>query len=148
MDTGETWDAYRRLLTGLTSDSKEEFRYEGARLWPDDVTDMLLPSVLCLADSISRFTGLGTVGYDFVLTENADPFPLQATASQDVPFHRTSPFVAEAFYSYVLPNRLDVTKVFEQAAQLLDAQYRLDGREPTANRPSVLNQGGPTQERT
>ena len=42
----------KRLLTGLATvevDKGNEFFYQGSKLYPDEVADLMLPSVLCLS---------------------------------------------------------------------------------------------------
>lgn len=150
-ETQQSWDSLNTLVSGLAEAEfgrGEQFVYDGARLYPEDVADMLLPSILCLAQGVSRYVGMGEFGYDYGLdAETKDAFPLSAfPAGKIAPFHRIAPFVVEAFDSYVLENRADIARVFEAAAQTIYPDFTLErntrvGREILA--VGVHQQQGP-----
>lgn len=128
---GRQWAALDQLVQGLVRaeiSKGEEFVYDGARLYPEEVSDILLPSMMCLADGVSRYVGLGTSGYEYGLeSDGRSAFPLYAKPPEEaVSFHRVAPFVVEVFDSFVLENRADVTRVFEKAAQSLNAEFSLE----------------------
>ncbi len=129
----KSWDSLNTLVSGLAEDEfgkGGQFVYDGARLYPEDVADMLLPSILCLAQGVSRYVGMGDFGYEYGFEpESKEAFPLVARASVEAglaPFHRVAPFVVEVFDSYVMENRADIARVFEAAAQILDEDFTLE----------------------
>lgn len=139
----KSWESLMTLVTGLAEREHAQgtqFLYDRARLFPEDVADMLLPSVICLAQGVSRYVGMGEFGYDYKLDpESKEAFPLVAVRNIDklAPFHRVGPFVVEVFDSYVLEHRADVARVFEAAAQSIHPDFTLErntrvGREATA----------------
>lgn len=138
-----SWESLNSLVTGLAEAEfgrgNGPFLYDGARLFPEDVGDMLLPSILCLAQGVSRYVGMGEFGYEYRIEQDADSaFPLVAKANgKPAAFHLVAPFVVEVFDSYVLENRADVARVFEAAAQNLHSDFTLErntrsGREGTS----------------
>lgn len=127
----KSWESLNTLVTGLAEkefEKGESFLYGGARLFPEEVADMLLPSILCLAQGISRYVGMGEFGYDFGFVKGTSAaFPLCATPTAPLaPFHLVAPFVVEVFDTYVLEGRADVARVFEAAAQTLDGDFSLE----------------------
>lgn len=129
--SGKGWDSLNTLVLGLAEEEfgkGEQFLYDGARLFPEDVADMLLPSILCLAQGVSRYVGMGEFGYDYGFDKGAkSAFPLYAAPSaQLAPFHLVAPFVVEVFDSYVMESRADIARVFEAAAQTLDSEFSLE----------------------
>lgn len=125
-----SWDAYEILVTGMARAEREKgeiFLYDGAPLYPEDVADMLLPSMICLAQGVSRYVGMGDLGYDCAFEEDSkDTFPLAVRrVGGGAPFHKVAPFLVEVFDSYVMENRADVARVFEAAAQTLDPDFTL-----------------------
>lgn len=105
----------------------KQFVYDGARLYPEDVADMLLPSILCLAQGMAEYVDMGEFGYEFdIKPESQDAFPLQASPRSRRTFHLVAPFVLDAFDSYVVEFRADVAKVFEAAAQLIYPDFTLE----------------------
>ena len=125
----------------------EQFVYDGARLYPEDVADMLLPSILCLAQGVSRYVGMGEFGYDYALDpETTEAFPLAASpVGQIAPFHRIAPFVVEAFDSYVIENRADIARVFEVAVQTIYPDFTLERNTRVGRESQVMGiqQQGP-----
>ena len=129
--TQSSWESLSTLISGLAEAEfgrGEQFVYDGARLYPEDVADMLLPSILCLAQGVARYVDMGDFGYDFdIEPESQGAFPLQASPKDRIaPFHLIAPFVVEAFDSYVIECRADVAKVFEAAAQLIYPDFALE----------------------
>lgn len=125
-----SWDAYEILVTGMARAEREKgeaFLYDGASLYPEDVADMLLPSMICLAQGVSRYVGMGELGYECVFEDDSeDAFPLAARrVGTEAPFHKVAPFLVEVFDSYVMENRADVSRVFEAAAQTIDPDFTL-----------------------
>jgi hypothetical protein len=117
-------DQLRRLLTGLADQAivrGEQFFYDGGELYADDVADIGLVAVLCIAQALSERTGLGGFGYEFELAAPANPiFPLHASPQGELPdFFRVAPFVAAVFYGEVLAARQDLTLLYRAAVQAL-----------------------------
>jgi len=120
----------RRLLTGLADQAivrGERFYYDGGALHADDVAEIGLTSVLCLAQDVSERTGLGNFGYEFQLGGEPNPvFPLHAKVIREHPdFFRVAPFVSEVFYGEVLDCKPDLALLFAAAARQLQAGYDL-----------------------
>ncbi|HDS1733919.1 hypothetical protein [Pseudomonas sp. BP8] len=121
-------DQLRRLLTGLADQAivrGEQFYYDDGELYADDVADIGLVAVLCIAQALSERTGLGGFGYEFELAAPANPiFPLHASPPDVLPdFFRVAPFVAAVFYGEVMAARQDLTLLYHAAVQSLQ-----DGR--------------------
>ena len=138
----QSWESLNTLVAGLAEAEfgrGEQFVYDGARLYPEDVADMLLPSILCLAQGVSRYVGMGEFGYDYALDpETTEAFPLAASpVGQIAPFHRIAPFVVEAFDSYVIENRADIARVFEVAVQTIYPDFTLE-RNTRVGRESLV----------
>ncbi|WP_028632682.1 hypothetical protein [Pseudomonas parafulva] len=117
-------DQLRRLLTGLADQAivrGEQFVYDGGALYADDVADIGLVSVLCLAQALSVSTGLGGFGYEFQLAAPANPiFPIHGTPPKEPPdFFRVAPFVAAVFHADVLDARTDLTLLYRAAERAL-----------------------------
>ena len=120
MDENQLEDQLRRLLTGLADQAivrGEQFIYDGGELYADDVADIGLVSVLCIAQALSERAGLGGFGYEFQLVAPANPvFPIHATAPEVLPdFFRVAPFVSAVFHSEVLNARQDLTLLYHAA---------------------------------
>ena len=149
-ETQQSWDSLNTLVSGLAEAEfgrGEQFVYDGARLYPEDVADMLLPSILCLAQGVSRYVGMGEFGYDYALDpETTEAFPLAASpVGQIAPFHRIAPFVVEAFDSYVIENRADIARVFEVAVQTIYPDFTLERNTRVGRESQVMGiqQQGP-----
>ncbi|NIF27687.1 hypothetical protein F3J44_15055 [Pantoea sp. Tr-811] len=122
MDENQLEDQLRRLLTGLADQAivrGEQFIYDGGELYADDVADIGLVAVLCLAQALSVRAGLGGFGYAFQLAAPANPiFPIHARRPQVLPeFSRVAPFVSAVFHAEVLDARQDLTLLYHAAAQ-------------------------------
>ena len=146
----QSWESLNTLVAGLAEAEfgrGEQFVYDGARLYPEDVADMLLPSILCLAQGVSRYVGMGEFGYDYALDpETTEAFPLDASpVGQIAPFHRIAPFVVEAFDSYVIENRADIARVFEAAVQTIYPDFTLERNTRVGRESQVMGiqQQGP-----
>ena len=146
----KSWESLNTLVSGLAEAEfarGEQFMYDGARLYPEDVADMLLPSILCLAQGVSRYVGMGEFGYDYALDpETTEAFPLAASpVGQIAPFHRIAPFVVEAFDSYVIENRADIARVFEVAVQTIYPDFTLERNTRVGRESQVMGiqQQGP-----
>lgn len=149
-EMGRNWEALETLVTGLAEaefGGGGQFLYDGARLFPEDVSEMLLPSIVCLAQGVCRYVDMGEFGYDYGFerdTKSAFPLVARPGGEKVAPFHLVAPFVVEVFDSYVLEHRNDVARVFEAAAQTLDPDFTLErvtreGRE----RARGIQQQGP-----
>ncbi len=131
METDTLDIAFRRLVCGLADQDikgDKPFFYDGGRLLAEDVATLGMPSILCLADRMSVNLGLGSLGYHFVLGEAGGGFPLQAvrdTASAPRPFSTVAPFLYDVFVSDVRECRLDLARLFERAAHVIDPEFRL-----------------------
>lgn len=120
-----------RLVTGLVDQeilTGTEFVYDGAALYADEVADLMLPSVLCIAQDVSGRLGMGDFGYRFAIsTPDTIGFPL--VMQQVVPdakrFFEVAPFVADVFDSEVMKCRADLARLFESAARVVKADFCL-----------------------
>lgn len=122
----------QRLLTGLADQetlSGTRFLYDGAELYPDEVADLLLPSVLCLAQGMAQRLGFGDWGYRFSLGEpEAIGFPLLVAHHGAQPlFLEVAPWVTQVFCGQLLACRDDVVRLFETAARLVRPDFSLTG---------------------
>lgn len=127
----------QRLLTGLADQEKlsgTRFLYDGAELYPDEVADLLLPSVLCLAQGLAQRLGLGDWGYRFSLgAPEAIGFPLLVAHHGPHPlFLEVAPWVTQVFCGQLLACRNDVARLFETAARLVRADFSLTGASASA----------------
>lgn len=135
----------KRLLIGMADQeirSGKVFRYDGGKLHADEVADLMLPSVLCIAQELSDRLGLGAFGYQFILgTQDSTGFPLRMECV--VPgkrFLEMAPFVAEVFSGEVLDCCGDMARLFESAAKLIEPEFSL---ERNATNYHELTQQGP-----
>lgn len=132
MDENQLEDQLRRLLTGLADQAivrGEQFIYDGGELYADDVADIGLVAVLCIAQALSERAGLGGFGYEFQLAAPANPiFPIHAEAPQVLPdFFRVAPFVSAVFHGEVLDARRDMTLLYHAAARHLQNGSEIKG---------------------
>jgi hypothetical protein len=86
------WESLNTLVVGLAEAELargQHFVYDGSSLLAEDVADMLLPSILCLAQGVARYVDMGELGYEFDIAPNSgDAFPLQASPRDRIaPFH-------------------------------------------------------------
>ena len=131
METDNLDVALRRLVCGMADqDIRDDkpFFYDGGKLLPEDVVTLGLPSMLCLADRMSKRLGFGPLGYRFALDEDASGLPLKATRDESLvtwPFATVAPFVYDVFVSDVRECRLDLARLFERAARVIDPEFRL-----------------------
>ncbi|MBH3383292.1 hypothetical protein I5S53_04775 [Pseudomonas juntendi] len=126
MDDNQLEDQLRRLLTGLADQAivrGEQFIYDGGELYADDVAEIGLLAVLCIAQALSERAGLGGFGYEFQLAAPANPvFPIHASAPQVLPdFFKVAPFVSAVFHNEVLNAKQDLTLLYHAAVQRLRA---------------------------
>lgn len=143
METDALEIALRRLVCGMADqDIKNDkpFFYDGGALLAEDVAALGMPSILCLADRLSVNLGLGTLGYRFALDGGDDDgFPLQAerlSTGARPPFATVAPVLYEVFMSDVRDCRLDLARLFERAACVIDPAFRLETAIPAWAAPS------------
>ena len=122
----------KRLVTGLATvevDKGNEFYYQGSKLYPDEVADLMLPSIVCIAQDVSARIGLGDFGYRFDIGSGSPTsFPLMMTRVDDKKrFFEIAPFVVEVFDAEVVECRHDLVKLFESAARLVQPEPRPEG---------------------
>lgn len=118
----------KRLVIGLADQQikkGQEFYYDGGRLFADEVADVTLPSLLCLAQHMSERVGLGSFGYQFELGEVNPVFPLRVQRVGTASFFQVAPFVLEIFDSDLLECRSDLAMFFERAAKLVTPEFDL-----------------------
>ncbi|MGO3987610.1 hypothetical protein ABI582_24965 [Pseudomonas sp. SAS7] len=120
MDDNQLEDQLRRLLTGLADQAivrGEQFIYDGGELYADDVAEIGLVAVLCIAQALSERAGLGGFGYEFQMAAPANPvFPIHASPPQVLPdFFKVAPFVSAVFHSEVMDARQDLTLLYHAA---------------------------------
>lgn len=129
MSNEQLEDRLRRLVLGLADQAitrGSTFMYDGGQLHADDVADIALPSILCIAQSVSARTGLGDFGYQFSIEQPNPVFPLHATCVREgALFFDVAPFVSEVFHGEVLDCRQDLAVLFEAAAQLVRPAFNL-----------------------
>lgn len=122
-------DQLRRLVLGLTDQAivrGEKFHYDGGVLHADDVAEIALPSILCIAQDVAVRTGLGDFGYQFKMDQPNPVFPLHAVCVREgARFFDVAPFVSEVFHGEVLDCRQDLAILFETAAQLVRPDFNL-----------------------
>lgn len=146
METDTLDVALRRLVCGpADQDIKEDkpFFYDGGRLLAEDVATLGMPSILCLADRMSVQLGLGSLGYRFALGEDTGGFPLKAARDGSLasrPFATVAPFLYDVFVSDVRECRLDMARLFERAARVMDPEFRLAA--DTAYSPALAAPSG------
>jgi len=119
----------RRLVTGLADQeikAGREFAYDGGVMYADDVAEVALPSILCIAQDLSRRLGIGDFGYRFEMGEPNPVFPLHAIPEHPAPrFFEVAPFITEVFDGEVMDCRHDLALLFEAAARLLHPEFNL-----------------------
>jgi hypothetical protein len=131
METETVDIALRRLVCGMADQdikADKPFFYDGGRLLAEDVATLGMPSMLCLAGRLSEKLGLGSLGYRFELSEAAMGFPLKATrdaATAPRAFSFVGPLLYDVFMSDVRECRLDLARLFERAARVIDPEFRL-----------------------
>lgn len=133
MTRGDVQTQLRRLVTGLADQdirAGSMFCYDGGELHAEDVSDMALPSILCIAQDLSVRLGMGDFGYAFELTESGEPvFPLRMVQIRPgATFMTVAPLLVEVFEREVRECRNDLAHLFEIAAQRIDPTYTLHAR--------------------
>lgn len=124
-------DQITRLVTGLVDLeilTGKEFVYDGAALHADEVADLMLPSVMCIAQDVAGRLGMGDFGYTFAIgAPESVGFPLVMAQRAQAPkrFLEVAPFVAEVFDGKVMDCRDDLAKLFESAARVVRADFCL-----------------------
>lgn len=120
----------RRLVTGLADQeikAGREFVYDGGALHADDVAEIGMPSILCIAQDLSKRLGTGDFGYRFQMGEVNPVFPLHAIRERPTArFFEVAPFVTEVFEGEVLDCRHDLARLFEVAAKLVRPEFNLE----------------------
>lgn len=121
-----------RLVTGLAAEEigkGREFFYQGSKLYADEVADLMLPSIVCIAQDVAAHVGLGGFGFRFAIGQGSpSSFPLEMTREDDAKrFFEVAPFIVEVFEAEVVECRHDLVKLFESAARLVQPDFRLEG---------------------
>jgi len=121
----------KRLLIGMADQeirAGKDFFYDGGKLYPDEVADLMLPSVACIAQDLSDRLGFGVFGYRFTFSASVPVgFPLlMERVTDDKRFFEVAPFVVEVFDGEVMDCHHDLARLFESAARLLHADFSLD----------------------
>ncbi|MEM8515085.1 hypothetical protein RCH14_004445 [Massilia sp. MP_M2] len=121
-----------RLVTGLATEEigkGNDFFYGGSKLYPDEVADLMLPSIVCIAQDVAARVGLGGFGFVFRIGQGSpSSFPLVMEREDDTKrFFEIAPFVVEVFEAEVVECRHDLVKLFESAARLVQSDFRLEG---------------------
>jgi hypothetical protein len=121
----------RRLCEGLADReirSGTDFHYDGSRLHADEVSDLLLPSVLCLAQDLSERAGTGSLGFRFTLGSGTGidlPLSLEVLDESHL-FLEVAPFVVEVFDQTLMECRADLLRLFEAAVQVIRPDFTLE----------------------
>ena len=124
----------RRLVTGLADQEMlagHAFVYDGGNLYADEIADLMLPSIVCLAQDLSLRLEMGSFGYRFELrgaVEDGLPLAMAREAGHPKLFLEVAPFVSEVFGGDVMRCCSDLARLFERAAQLVNPHYRLRNR--------------------
>ena len=130
MATDDFESKLRRLVTGLADQEIKAgrgFAYDGGVMYADDVVEVALPSILCIAQDLSRRLGVEYFGYRFEMGEPNPIFPLHAILERPAPrFFEVAPFITEVFDGEVMGCRQDLALLFEAAAKLLRPEFNLD----------------------
>jgi len=120
----------RRLVTGLADQEIKAgrgFAYDGGVMYAEDMTEVALPSILCIAQNLSRRLGALNFGYRFEMREPNPVFPLHAIPERPSPrFFEVAPFITEVFDGEVMDCRQDLRLLFEVAAKLLRPEFNID----------------------
>ena len=125
----------KRLVIGMADQeilAGKDFFYDGGKLHADEVADLMLPSVVCIAQDLSDRLDLGSFGYRFNLgasDSTAFPLSMELVADGSVAtkrFFEVAPFVVEVFEGEVVDCRLDLARLFESAARLVQEDFSLD----------------------
>jgi hypothetical protein len=121
-----------RLLTGLAEreiQAGKEFTYQDGKLYADEVADLMLPSVMCIAQDLSERLGVGTFGFQFTLNmaeRNALPLTMTSDGNSVARhFAEVSPFVVEVFDGELMDCRTDLSRLLETAARLVQPDFSL-----------------------
>lgn len=124
------FESLRRLVTGLADQeirAGRGFTYDGGVMHADDVAEVALPSILCIAQDLAQRLGVGDFGYRFEMREPNPVFPLHALLERPPSrFFEVAPFVTEVFDGEVMDCRHDLALLFEAAAKLLRPGFNLD----------------------
>lgn len=131
MQQDELTAQIKRLVTGLANEAGragDDFYYDGSKLYPDELADLMLPSILCIAQDLSQRLGLGDFGLKFEVGQGTpSSFPLLMQREHDGKrFFEIAPFVVEVFDGEVMECRHDLVRLFESAARLVDPSFRLE----------------------
>jgi hypothetical protein len=102
-------------------------------LHPDEVVDILFPSLLCLSQQLAQEAGQGDLGYEFSLSAEPNPiFPLKfRRRAEPKLFCQVAPYLAHVVLTMPAELRHDVSRVFERAAATLDPAFALRARMPS-----------------
>ena len=129
MSAGQLQLQLHRLAYGLADQlivSGTPLTYDGGRLRPAEAAQLAMPSLLCLADELSRRLGTGDLGYDFVLLDHPNPvFPMHAAERSPKRFMAIAPYFVESFDLHTARAAFDVAYVFAAAARVLDPAFDL-----------------------
>jgi hypothetical protein len=127
----------RRLVLGLADQSIRKgtaFMYQHRRLLATEISDIMLPSIVCIAQDLSDRLGMNTWGYEFHLggrlveqDGRRDFFQLHwlRDESHPIEFFQIAPFITEVFEGEFMDCRNDVAVCFEHAAKLIDPTFSL-----------------------
>jgi len=117
------------LITGLaylSTKNGQNFFYDGGLIYADEIGEIILPSILCIAQDLSTCLGMRDFGYRFELGQQNPLFPLHAIPQRPVAlFFETAPFITEVFESKVLNYRQNIECIFEEATKLIYPEFRI-----------------------
>lgn len=92
---------------------------------PREVAVFMLPSILCIAQDLSRRLGVGSLGYRFEMTDDMMT-PITAIPEKPAGFSQIAPFVTEVFDKNVMACRHDLTALHVTAIKLLNPEFSYD----------------------
>lgn len=121
----------KTLLVGLSDQeirAGQKFLYAGASLYADEVADLLLPSVVCIAQDLAIRLGMDGFGYAFAVGSMKPGLPLRGERAPQASamFMEVAPFVAEVFKGEVMDCRHDIVKVYEAAVRTFQPGFSLE----------------------
>lgn len=127
----------QRLIVGLSDQENKKgskFYYDNGEIYPDDMAEIALPSILCLAQHLSNQLGMGELGYRFKIGEPNPIFPLIVEEENPSEFMVIAPYVTEIFLKEVLHHRNDLAVLYEAAAMIVSSGYSLEANTDYHNR--------------
>ncbi len=114
----------RKLIFGLSDQENKvghRFYYDGGELYPEDMANIVTPSVLCIAQCLSKQLGLGNLGFQFKIGQPNPIFPVEISedSTSTSSFALVAPLATEVFLNDVVLYRADLTQLYFKAASII-----------------------------